>query len=682
MKLYSNKNILKTCAVLSSLLIFSISNIFASTPRFFTASALSSPDNAKQENTMVSEDNVISLAPETTVIKGIEEPDVWKLFASSTDAIFAATGGNKGRVYRMQKNEKAFRKIIETDERNITSIATGKDGLIYVAVAPEGLLYVYNKNLLLETKIKLDVQYVWDMAFDKDDILYLAVGGKEGKVLSLDTKYNVKEVVSFPTESHVMTLFYNTEDNSFYAGTEGNGLLVKFFPNGNYSVIYDTGEKEVHSVVVDEDGNVYFGTANREKNEMLQSFLFGMSGDRQNKTFRNSIYKADKKGAVQRIFYLSQTLLFSLTQDNVGNIYFATGDRSSLYRIDKNGTLLYVANFEGKSIVSSAATPENIYFASKTGTVYKMSKSYSKDGVFTSSILDTKMLSIFGSVDYLADIPNGASILIETRTGNISKPDKTWSDFAAVSAKGKIESPRARFIQYRVKFSTEDTETTPKITSMSISYLTENIAPEVYKPRLLTPYLQAKVDIEGYKKPVLKSNESMLIWSGSDPNGDTLSYTVEYKLSGESEYRSFVKNIRENYYIFERVKLPSGIYDFRITASDYLDNGIGETKEKTMEYKNFKYDIAAPVVKDMVFTTEPNGMKKARFVVEDNLSMLQSVRIATFHGLFRYITPEDGILDGKSKTFSVIIEDNNAQSVTIEASDSEGNTMYYSYIIE
>ena len=66
-------------------------------------------------------------------------------------------------------------------------------------------------------------------------------------------------------------------------------------------------------------------------------------------------------------------------------------------------------------------------------------------------------MSTWGSLQWRAVVPDGASLKIHTRSGNTKKPDKSWSDWskAHTLADGEaIQSPRARYLQYKGVFST------------------------------------------------------------------------------------------------------------------------------------------------------------------------------------------------------------------------------------
>ena len=338
-------------------------------------------------------------------------------------------------------------------------------------------------------------------------------------------------------------------------------------------------------------------------------------------------------------------------------------------------------SFDGQSITSISSTDDYIYLASKTGKVYKLTKEYAKTGTLISSPLDTGHLSRFGIADYYTTLPNGTGFEIQTRTGNTFTVDSTWSDFEVILSDGKIQSPKSRFLQYKVTLTTEDSTVTPVITSLSFSYLPENLRPDIYKPMLVTSYQQKNLEMELYKKPALKDGQAMIIWSGNDPNKDKLTYSLYYKLIGDTNYASLLKDTQTNYFIFDANRLPSGIYDFKVVASDYLNNGTAETKTNYIEVFNVKHDKDAPVISDVSFVVDAEK-RMIIFTVTDEYSVLSSVRLASLNGRWRYLTPEDGLLDNKKENFSILIEDTKINSVTIEVVDVEGNVSYNSYVIK
>jgi hypothetical protein len=87
--------------------------------------------------------------------------------------------------------------------------------------------------------------------------------------------------------------------------------------------------------------------------------------------------------------------------------------------------------------------------------------SYTGSGTFTSGVIDAGRTVPWSTIDWNAVLPAGTSILVETRTGDSSIPDGTWSAWSAASDGGPIGSPAGRYLQYRVTFTTSDPGVTP-----------------------------------------------------------------------------------------------------------------------------------------------------------------------------------------------------------------------------
>ena len=129
------------------------------------------------------------------------------------------------------------------------------------------------------------------------------------------------------------------------------------------------------------------------------------------------------------------------------------------------------------------------------------------------------------------------------------------------------------------------------------------------------------------------------------------------------------KNINELYNAIDDIK-----------EANRFDNPTDLAKTKTLEVLNIKYDNDAPEISDFTVSSEGNA-RKITFRAEDKLSFLKTVRYSTITEEWHYIIPDDKVLDSMSENFTILIEDENAGSITIEVLDADGNIKYYSFII-
>lgn len=682
---------MKIAKIILILLILSNTNIFGVVTRNYSSSRKGFYNNGTYNGIMLTEQGSLILAPIIEKDGAIEGKFIWKIYNSSDGSMYAAISGDGAELYKREAGESDFNLFVKsTNESAFTSVISDNSGNIYAATAPYARIIKYDKLGNEIWSKNVNDTYIWDMKFDNNGNLYAAAGGNNARVLKISSNGNITEILK-TEEQHAMSLYFDSKSNKLYIGTAGRGLVLSVdlatnLENPSYKTVYDTAQNEVYAITMDNIGNLYFGTATREPSYLILPSIIdgGKLADDSAKEFRNSLYKADTNGTVQRLFFLNQTLVFALSSDNDNNIYFITGDNADIYKINGNdGLLSYIGGLENKTLSTFSATKDGLYFAiSKTGEIYKMQNGNPSEGSFISDTLDLKLLSKLGSLKAMTTIPDGSDISFEVRTGNVARVDNTWSDFTKVSEDGKINAPDGRFLQFRItmKNSNANEKSVPILSSMDFTYIENNLPPDVLNGGLTTYYKQQNDSSETTKSPQLEENETMIYWKGSDPNGDKLIYDLEYRLKGEKNYRKLANNLETPYFRFKSYLMPSGIYDFRITASDRFDNPIDLSKTKTLEVLNIKYDNDSPEIFDFAVKTEGNK-RIITFRAEDKLSFLKTVRYSTITEEWHYILPDDKVLDSMSENFTIIIEDEEAASITIEVLDTEGNIKYYSFVI-
>ena len=199
---------------------------------------------------------------ETVFEKG-DEVFIWCLAEDSAGNIYAGTG-NDGKIYRITP-EGDSSLFYNSPEVSILCMAIDSENRVYVGTAPSGLVYrVDDDKTPPTTLLSTEENYVWSLAFDPQGNLYAATG-TEGKIYKIPTADAQPE----GTESEPSVLFDADETNIvslifhhgyLYAGSDGKGTIFKISLDGDASVVYQTGQKEVHSLVGAPDGSVFAGT--------------------------------------------------------------------------------------------------------------------------------------------------------------------------------------------------------------------------------------------------------------------------------------------------------------------------------------------------------------------------------------------------------------------------------------
>ncbi|MEE8392268.1 MAG: Ig-like domain-containing protein, partial [Anaerolineae bacterium] len=125
-----------------------------------------------------------------------------------------------------------------------------------------------------------------------------------------------------------------------------------------------------------------------------------------------------------------------------------------------------------------------VYFAHSLPT-----SEYRSAGTYTSPVLDTRMITAaWESLAHVSTVPAGASLAFETRSR--ASGEDVWSDWEQTSKVwetlevSRVSSPRGRYLQYRVAFSSTFTGTTPVLERVQVVYRWAG-APSA--PRFSTP---------------------------------------------------------------------------------------------------------------------------------------------------------------------------------------------------
>ncbi len=183
-----------------------------------------------------------------------------------------------------------------------------------------------------------------------------------------------------------------------------------------------------------------------------------------------------------------------------------------------------------EQFLSLALDPAGSAVYAGTGTVGSVYKIGAADGntlqgTFQSTVHDAGVRSRWGTLAWTADTPPGTSVTLQTRSGDVERPDDSWSAWSApyATASGQaVTSPPARYIQYQAVFTGDAASvaagTAPRLRDVSLYYLPRNRPPTV---SLVKP---------GGGDAVSKA--ALLQWSASDPDKDTLTYDVSYSSDG------------------------------------------------------------------------------------------------------------------------------------------------------
>lgn len=451
-----------------------------------------------------STENKLELVPTLKKLAETPEQFVWCL-APTGDGVYAGTG-NSGKIYHISESGD-MNIFYETGELEVHSLVRDAAGNIYAGTSPHGKIFKISPDGKGKELLKTDEKYVLALAMDGSGNLYAGVGDA-GKIYKI-TPDGKGKLFTTLNEQQILSLHW--DGHELVAGTGTNGVVYKIDATGNAKPIFDANEESIASVTTDTKGNIYAGTSPK-------GIVYKITPDLRSKT----------------VFSKASRVL-SMTADPDGNIY-AVSD-GTLVKITPDETVIQLDSSQDK--VQFLATIYNaqanaLYAATgNVGSVY-ISKCSDIAGSFESPVHDTKMISRWGRVKWTAETPVGTSVEVQTRTGNVETPDSTWGDWSpacTTSTGEQLTGKDARYIQYKVTLRTIKASVTPRVSSITLSYLTPNQAPTV---KLSAP-----------KVGTVWSGKQTIKWVGSDPDKDSLTYDVYYSSDGGSNWKSLVGGVSQ-----------------------------------------------------------------------------------------------------------------------------------------
>jgi hypothetical protein len=182
----------------------------------------------------------------------LEAAFVW-CSATSPDGKTAYFGtGDQGRVFAVKLREGSSaptaRRLADVGVPWVTSLAVRPDGTLIAGSTPGGRMYVIDPAKGETRQLaKLQAEHVWSLAHDpKTGITYAGTGGA-GKVFSVDAKGAVKQLWDSGDKQVVSLVSFGS--GVLYAGTSNEGVLYRVEADGKAIALHDFEADEVRAIL-------------------------------------------------------------------------------------------------------------------------------------------------------------------------------------------------------------------------------------------------------------------------------------------------------------------------------------------------------------------------------------------------------------------------------------------------
>jgi hypothetical protein len=182
----------------------------------------------------------------------------------------------------------------------------------------------------------LGAAYVWDLAQDKAGNVYAATGD-QGRIFKV-TPDGKSSVLYDSDEQHIFSIVA-TDDGTVFAGTGPGGLVLKIAPDGKATTLSKTGKNYVWDLLRDPKGDIYAAT--------------GPKGE---------IFRIESDGKIKSVYAAKQNHILTLALAKDGTLYAGSDGEGLVYRLTA----------EGKAFVVYDASQDEVraLLATDDGTLY------------------------------------------------------------------------------------------------------------------------------------------------------------------------------------------------------------------------------------------------------------------------------------------------------------------------
>lgn len=644
------------------------------------------------DGTAIDSKDRIIMVPRLRKLCDLPEQFVWSTAAVEGGVIVGT--GSAGRIYRVDDSGKTTL-LYETGELAVHSLAIDTQGNIYAGTSPSGKIIKITPDGKGAVLCTLDVKHILALAITGDGSL-LAGAGDSGKIFKISADGKVSELASLSEQS--IYCLTPEKDGSVLAGTGPNGVLYRINQTGAFQAVYDSESTAVTSTAVDGAGDIYVGIAPK--------------GD---------IYRIDASGRAELVVAKASQVM-SMLSDPAGKVLM-TGGTGIYAAWPKNSAALVDSGIDKTQFMSITELPKTGSLYAGTANpamIYSGNVNYS-NAKYDSPVFDTKSVSRWSSIKWSGIVPDGCTLTMQTRTGETSNPDTGWSAWSipyTTSEGSRIESPEARYIQFRLEM-TRTPISAPALSGVEVSYLTANQAPDV---KLVSPVFG-----ESW------SGNKTVKWTGSDPDKDTLIYELYYsadqgkdwqmllgpgkeseaanvqvvdetKITGkvktelekspdvpadmkkavldkavtsEAKSKETPQSPTATSYNWDTKKLPDGEYLLKVVASDSISNASGALQDTAVSDR-FEVCNTPPVIQ--MESTSMTAAVGSPVLIKGTITSISSTISAVQYNrdgkTWIAAAADDGVFDGKSEHFNITLTNLPVGTIKIEvqAIDAAGNS--------
>jgi hypothetical protein len=631
---------------------------------------------------------------------------VWAAVALDDGSVVLA--GDQGRIVRWSPAHGA-RVWARIPSGQVLSLAADGDGVV-AGTGPDGLVYRVSARGDTTLLARTGERYVWCLAPAGARGWYAATGTK-GRLLHLES--GTVRILADTDESNLVSLLPDGR-GGVLAGGDSHGHILHARSDGSLRTVFDASEDEIRALAWGPDGALYAAALSTPSTTQE-----GDDGKRKPTPTapsggKSTVYRIVPDSSAVAWWRSPQPLVFALlgTTAPAGDpgsgtgsgLVAATGNRAGVYLIESaEGATQWLAASQGQVTALAGAASGAVYAAtSNPAALWQLGPDRAVQGELLSQVLDARRLARFGRLQWRGEA-GGGRLELASRSGNTDEPDTTWTPWAAVRGDaqgGLVQSPPARYLQWRIRFQGGH----PRVEAVETSWREHNQPPRVdrvviapqgqgFRDGELQPRMEpvtqtlpggqrveysappAKTELRRRDLPMWARGLRTVQWRASDPNGDPLRFRLDVRAEPAGPWLRVAEDLEQTNHTWDTTGLPDGRFRLRVTATDAAGNAVGEELQAEHLSQPFTVDNTPPAVTALRARGD-DGALLVSGRAEDAASPLQRIEVSLDDAPWRVVTPDGGFTHERVHSFHARLEDvpPGDHFVSVRAVDLAGNS--------
>jgi hypothetical protein len=633
---------------------------------------------ARGQGVAVDPDGTLRALPPLERSAAFDEPLGLALAVAPDGTAWVGTG-NPARVWRVGKGGKEL--VGEPAADQVTALLLDPRGDLYVATAAPALLLRLPRGGGPGVEVgRIAEGNLWDLAWFGGGVV--AAAGNPGRLLRLAPKGF--ELAAAIPDRHARCLA--VAGDALLIGTSGKGLILRWDGRSTPGVLADSSFTEIAALAVAPDGTAWAAALtgdptlgkppSRETGASAEGTVTVSAGEgaapaaaaADKGTNASEVLRVLANGAVTTAHQFSKQIAGALAWGEDG-VVIGTGLEGELWRLGA-GVAAQLDTVDAAQVVRLAGGGEWVL---TQGPVALLRRGGAPHGSFTSPVLDAGQPAEWGEATVAADRAEAEPCTIRFRSGAAAEPDDGWNPWGKTVACGRVkpDAAPARYLQWQVALGAP----AAAVERVEVAYRQLNLPPEV---TALTVHEPGEIFLKGpppsdrvvevqhpelsgifttlgdnnndrqaaLGKKYYRVGYRTLSWKVEDPNGDPLRFTVEAQPAGGTAWWPVRTDLESVNLAIDTQALADGVYRFRLTASDEPANPGAPATVQALS-GHVTVDNSAPAI-----TVKRSGQLWL-VTVEDRLSRVAAVEWNRDADRWHAVAPDDGLLDGRSETFSL-----------------------------